>query len=67
MSQQLIELSYAKYADFHSKQNWIYSQPHWSTLNEGDQKWWKEFVLGIRNGYKPELVEKEIAKLKAAE
>lgn len=52
MSQQLVELTYSKWCGFYSKKNWFSNQPLWSELKEEDQKFWVDFVAGIRTGFR---------------
>ena len=56
MSDQLVELTYAKYMCHYSKRNWFSNEPNFEQLCDNDKTFWKEFVKGIRSGFKPESV-----------
>ena len=57
MNNQLVELTYAKWCGHYSSKNWIKQWPLWEQLSEESQKWWTEFVIGIRAGFKVGVVE----------
>lgn len=56
LNESLIELSYSKWADHYSKKNWLSNYPTWSTLTDDDKEFWTRLVLGIRGGYRRELI-----------
>ena len=59
MTEQLVQLCYAKWTGYYSAKNWVKHWPLWEELGEEDKKWWTDFVTGVRTGFKSEDVEKK--------
>lgn len=51
MSQEIVELSYAKYAQYYSKKNWWCNAPLWNSLTDTDKEFWTSFIKDIQANY----------------
>jgi hypothetical protein len=54
---QLAQLAYSKFASHYSIRNWFSNEVPWLQLSEADQKFWKEFILGIKSSFKVDFIE----------
>lgn len=55
----LVELVYSKFSGHYSKKNWVSDYPLWNTLSEEDKQFWKELVMGVRCGYRKDLMKSQ--------
>ena len=50
----LAELSYSKYTTYYNNKCW-FSLPNWGSLSAKEREFWKSFVQGIRESFKPPI------------
>lgn len=51
MSQEIVELSYSRFAQHYSRKNWWANVPLWSTLSDSDKEFWVDFIKAIQSNY----------------
>ena len=64
VSEQLVKLAYAEFAGHYSKRHWFSNEALWNQLSEADREFWKEFVQGIRTGFKSDPVKQTFSENK---